>query len=320
MNPLEANKPKNQQRAYVFVFFLVLSTIFWLLIKLSNTYSSVVNYDLIYRGIPNDKILQNKPTNQIKVIVSGTGYRILNEKLVKRTLYIDAGRSFETVGGYYILEPNSQLGVLESQRGSVQFQNILKDTLHMDFGVLVQKKIPVSLVQNIAFKPGFHHDGIYHLKPDSVQVKGPEKYVEQLSKINTIKLSMNNVADTISTFLALDLENIDQNSIEVSPKTVHVEAVVEKYTEGSFELPVSIINIPKGISLSVFPKSVKLYYQTSLSRFNSVKIEDFKIIADYQKAADLGIDYMELDVKSQSSAVAFLRCEPNKVEFLITKE
>jgi len=320
MNPIEGNKPKNRQKASVFVFFIVLSTIFWLLIKLSNSYSSVVSYDLVYRGVPDDKILQNKPTEKIKIIVSGTGYRILSEKLVQRTLYLDASKSIASRDGYFVLEPNAQLEALESQRGSVQFQNILKDTLNLDFGVLVKKKVPVSLVQSIEFKPGYHHDGIYHLNPDSVQIKGPQKYVDQLSKISTIKLSMDNVADTISLFLDLDLKNINQNSIEVSPKTVHVEAIVEKYTEGSFELPIQIINIPKEISLSVFPKSVKLYYQTSLSRFNSVKMEDFKVIGDYQKAADLGIDYMELEVLSQSSSVAFLRCEPSKVEFLISKK
>ena len=311
--------PKQQRKFYMFLFFVFLSCIFWLLIKLSGTYSSIVNYKLVYENIPQDKILQNSPSKNLSILITGSGYNILNEKLFDRELHLDLSKnlSFDEKLSRYIIRPSEQRNELQSQRNEVVFERFYKDTIQLDYGKLLSKKIPVSLVQNIQFKPGYHHDGTYKLSPDSVVIKGPEKKVLKFNQINTKVLSLAEVTDSIDQLVLLDSEEMKNAEIEIEGEQIRVEAQVERYTEGVFELDVKVLNVPKNIEITVFPKTVKVYYQTSLSKFNQVKASDFSISADYSKAESLGLNYLDVSIEAPSSIVGFYRCEPNRLEYLI---
>ncbi|MGB0838240.1 MAG: hypothetical protein ACPGRE_09075 [Flavobacteriaceae bacterium] len=287
---------------------------------MSKEYTSTARYSVRYENLPEDKILQNKPTNEVQILIKGTGYRILREKWLSPVLNLDASNLTKTNGSIYVLSPNNQLAYIESQSSQVIVQRVLKDTIRLDLGTLMRKKVPVSLIQDIEFKQGYHHDGRFEIRPDSIEVVGPGKSLSQLSNIETQKLILKEVSDTIKRELDLNLSQFSDGDFKFSQSRVQIFAPVEKYTEGVFMLPVKILNVPKDIELTVFPKTVELFYQTGLSKFNSVLPSDFEVSCDFEEAQKLGLKALELKVTSKSKYVSFYRVSPSQLEYLISKK
>jgi hypothetical protein len=306
-----------QKRASSFVVFLVLSTCFWFLIKLSKEYTSTVNYTISYINIPENKIVQNSSKRKIPVVVKASGYRLIKQVLFDNKLNVNAANlKAEDNTGLYSISLADQLPYMAAQHPSVKFEAIVKDTLLLDIGKLDSKVVPVVLSQNIQFKPGYHHDGIYILNPDSIRLTGPETQIRNILSIETQELNLQEVMDSLDIEVNLDFSPYLGQNLKWSADKVGIIAAVEKYTEGSFEVPVLIRNIPDSLEIKIFPKKVSVFYQTGLSKFNQVSSSDFVLSADFNKSMELGINYMDVEIEQKSKLVRFVRINPVKLEFL----
>lgn len=218
--------------------------------------------------------------------------------------------------GLYSISLADQLPYMAAQHPSVKFEAIVKDTLLLDIGKLDSKVVPVVLSQNIQFKPGYHHDGIYILNPDSIRLTGPETQIRNILSIETQELNLQEVMDSLDIEVNLDFSPYLGQNLKWSADKVGIIAAVEKYTEGSFEVPVLIRNIPDSLEIKIFPKKVSVFYQTGLSKFNQVSSSDFVLSADFNKSMELGINYMDVEIEQKSKLVRFVRINPVKLEFL----
>ena len=71
------------------LFFVLVSFIFWALIKLSKTYESNQKFTLKYVNLPSNKLLQNEPLKEMSLELEGTGFKLLTSQFSKRNLIID---------------------------------------------------------------------------------------------------------------------------------------------------------------------------------------------------------------------------------------
>ena len=93
---------------------------------------------------------------------------------------------------------------------------------------------------------------------------------------------------------------------------------VKKFTEGTKEIPVEIINVPKNISLKYFPKSIYISYYTSLENFNAIKKNDFRLICNYKDLKENSTFLTPVLTKTSEKAKS-VRLHHEKVEFIITE-
>jgi hypothetical protein len=284
---------------------------------LSKEYTSTVNYTISYINIPENKIVQNSSKRKIPVVVKASGYRLIKQVLFDNKLNVNAANlKAEDNTGLYSISLADQLPYMAAQHPSVKFEAIVKDTLLLDIGKLDSKVVPVVLSQNIQFKPGYHHDGIYILNPDSIRLTGPETQIRNILSIETQELNLQEVMDSLDIEVNLDFSPYLGQNLKWSADKVGIIAAVEKYTEGSFEVPVLIRNIPDSLEIKIFPKKVSVFYQTGLSKFNQVSSSDFVLSADFNKSMELGINYMDVEIEQKSKLVRFVRINPVKLEFL----
>jgi hypothetical protein len=284
---------------------------------LSKEYTSTVNYTISYINIPENKIVQNSSKRKIPVVVKASGYRLIKQVLFDNKLNVNAANlKAEDNTGLYSISLADQLPYMAAQHPSVKFEAIVKDTLLLDIGKLDSKVVPVVLSQNIQFKPGYHHDGIYILNPDSIRLTGPETQIRNILSIETQELNLQEVMDSLDIEVNLDFSPYLGQNLKWSADKVGIIAAVEKYTEGSFEVPVLIRNIPDSLEIKIFPKKVSVFYQTGLSKFNQVSSSYFVLSADFNKSMELGINYMDVEIEQKSKLVRFVRINPVKLEFL----
>ena len=310
---------KNNRKVKVFLFFLVLSSIIWLLIELSKPYTSEALFKIEYINLPSDKLLQNTPISEIKVALNAPGFSLLKYKVKKHYISFNINNLAKKGSTYYLL-PNKQLSLINTQlSGGTTVLSLLKDTIFIDLGNNISKKVAVIPKIDIQYKIGYNLIEELQISPDSVLITGAEKYIDSIKEIQTIPLNLEEVSQDINLDLEL-LMPVKSSNVLCSVNQVQIQARVDKFTEGRFLIPVTVINEPDGVKINPFPKEIEIVYQAGLSDFDQITENSFSIVFDYKQfERDSLRDYLTPDILKQSEFASSIKIIPNQIEFLIQK-
>jgi len=315
-----ASALKNNRKLKVFLFFLLLTTIIWVLVELSKTYSTSVLLKVSYINSPPNKLLQEEPSAEIRASVRAPGFNLLKLKIKKAKVKIDLRNLVVAGNSHYVLTNRLASGLSAQIAGENEILSIERDTLFFNFGNKLFKKVPVVANVDIHFNLGYNLTNPLQIHPDSVLISGPEKYVDSIKELRTMYLDLNEISQHIDTELKLNTEGIE-GFIDLSEDSVRVFGEVDKFTEGSFSVPVVIINEPVGIKVNPFPKEIDIVYQAGLSNFGKISKSSFTIVYDFnQYAADTLIKSLTPIIQQKSEFVSSLKIQPGEIEFLIQKQ
>ena len=310
---------QNNRKTKVFVFFLVLTSIIWLLIELSKTYTSSAEFKIVYKSLSSDKLLQVKPLSIVEVAIRAPGFSLLKRKIKSQKISLSLNNLSKKGASYYIL-PNSQLSNLNAQlTGDTEIIRILKDTIFIEIGTNATKKVPVIPKTDIQFKLGYNFTEKLKVNPDSILISGPNKYIDSIEHIATTQLKLNDIYENINMELNLVTPKNKKNVV-LSTNTVRLTAIIDKFTEGSFKIPVTVINQPDEITVNPFPKQIEVVFQAGLSNFNKINENSFLIVFDYrQYENDTTTHFLTPIIKQKSEYISSLKINPAHIEFLLQK-
>jgi hypothetical protein len=315
---MNKKKPSNKVPK-TFLVSLLFAMLFWSLIKLSREYKTVVSFPVEYVNIPQNKLIQNTPLEAIDIQVKGSGFKLVSLNFSSKTIRLDANRlQRKNQNEYYFLVKNQKLAIQNQITNNYTVNFIVQDTIYLDLGMLASKKVPVIGNVDLEYKLGYHLVEEFKFKPDSILISGPESQLNKITSINLEKLNLKNVSTNIKEEVAI-LETLAFQKIKFSTKKVQVSGSIDKFTEGTIQLPFEIINQPDSISITTFPKSLSLIYQVGLSNFNNVNTSSFKIVCDYQNSIDNNLNYLIPKVISKPNFITSIKLNPAKIEFLIQK-
>ena len=310
---------KNNRKIKIFLFFLVLSSIIWVLMKLSNTFIAPVAFNVEYTDLPKDKMVQKKPISELELQIKAPGFMLLKYKFKKRKILLNLKNISKTKSAYYIL-PNKQISYLNSQfSNEIEIMSVLRDTIYIEIGNSISKKVPIIPKLDIQYKTGYNLVEKLKMIPDSVIVSGSKKLIDSITGISTSPLKLNDVFEDIAVDLALK-SPYKSGQIIMSDIKVKVSGKVDKFTEGTFKIPVTIINVPFGVTVTTFPKEIELIYQAGLSNFSKITQNDVTVVFDYkQYENDTLISYLTPIIEQKSDYIYALKINPPQLEFLIEK-
>lgn len=315
--PLILKKQTNISK--VFIVFLVASTFIWLLINLSKEYETTLRYEVVYEKLAQNKVLQENPLKEIDLLVKANGFKLLAANFSSRKLSLLANKLRKKKGNnYYFLTKNQQINIQKQLKSGIKLQRILKDTVYLRLGSLKSKKIPVFADLDIQYQLGYDIAEEIKISPDSILISGPELQLNKINSIKTSQLKLEDVSKNIKQTLEVLLP-VDMSTVKIDTNQVEVTVVVDKFTEGNFEVPVKIKNLPEGVKLNTFPKNVKVFYKIGLNNFNKVTANSFEIICDYKKSKSNELSYLLPKLKSKPKLVSSVRIVPEKIDFLIHK-
>jgi len=310
---------KKKKISKSFISFLLASILIWFLITLSKDYSISLTFPVRYKNIPQDKIVEKKPTQKIDFLVQASGFNILRARFANKEIVLNADRlTKKRAKSYYFLSRN-QLGRIKKQLPSgIQLQEIVQDTFYLNLGSLASKKLPLIANLDIDYHVGYEISGLLNIKPDSVVVSGPEDQIKNIKGVNLEVLKLKDVkADFSKKVKVVTPSNI--KTIKVSTNVATLSAKVERFTEGTLEIPFKIINLPEGGELTTLNKTVEVIYIVGLSNFNKIDKNFFEVICDYQTAKDNNLNYLIPKTIVKSNLVKSFKVIPNKIDFLIQK-
>ncbi len=303
------------KKANVFILFLLLALTFSILTKLSKDYTQTISFNIEAVNVPEDKVIVKDSSHVIKITLTTYGFRLIKYYLTEPTIKVDFQNLDKNTTHYFWIERRELSNIVSQFDPSIKIESINPETIAFRYDVNHVKKVPVILDSEISFSSGFDLTKDYTINPDSIKVIGPKIIVDSISEIVTKRLKIDDVNSNFNISVKLNLpEQIED--LKFSHKQVQVSAEIERFTEGSINIPVDIVNIPDGIKIKYYPKEVSVLYYTSLSNFNSISSSSFIVECDFN-ALNNQDTYLIPEIVQQPDYVKNVRLNEKRIEFII---
>ncbi|MDP4822050.1 MAG: CdaR family protein [Saprospiraceae bacterium] len=263
----------------ILVICMGISLFFWLLVKLSETYTTEkrLRFDFTH---PVSKTVYPLPPEDLKVEIQGKGWELMVESFKGGSYLIEYDLREEV---YLEVNPtflrNQLKGLLSSN--TININSFNSDGFVLFLENRVKKKVQVLLRDHLTFAPEFHLQGFKEVTPDSVWVSGPESKLDELNVVETAWIPEEELKSSKTYVVALQLP---EPEFKVDPPQVEVYVPVEQYTEKQFFVPIRVKNPPRD-SMQIFPKKILVTCVIGLSQYDQVSEKDFKLEVDIAKAA-----------------------------------
>lgn len=313
------SKSIKSKRLHVFGLFFLISFLILVVTKLSETYVETIPFSITYKNLPETNVIMLDSLPKLNVTVSTHGFNLMSYFFHNKTYELDFENSTYIKDKSYVwLAEKGTYNLKEQLGNAVKIVSVKPDTLRLPFGTMNVKKVPIVLDSKINFSSGYDTLEGIDLEPDSVKVIGAEEELLKIEHIKTKPLRLDKVKSNVDVTIGLDFEN-ESNRLKISEDKVAVKAIVEKFTEGNFEIPVTITNVPKDIEINYFPKQIKVSYYVSLKDYNEVNLNDFKIECNYKDAITSGNSFFKPELIVHSEKIKSSKMKQNKVEYIIIK-
>jgi hypothetical protein len=307
----------NKRPFFTFLIFVVISTTAWLFVKLSEEYTTQVQFGLMITNEPADKWLAS-PEQVAKLAMTTNGFHTLRYKMLreqKRVVNLplsevpyrlESGRTY-SFSSLYVTERVAEM--LDINASDLVMND---DKIYFELDPLKSKVVPVKLLSDIRPQRQYGIYGSPTLEPSSVTIYGPQEIIDTLKSVSTMMLSRVNVSASFSETVPLNLFEGKVHS-EVSSVTATVQ--IEKFTEADVEVPVSQ---PKNQKVRFFPETVKVRCLVAIKDYSNLKPDAFRVEVNGQKIKDLQ-PLLDVNLTVWPKSVQILNVTPEKVEYLIVQ-
>ncbi|MFV8226606.1 CdaR family protein [Christiangramia aquimixticola] len=299
-----------------FSFFLVFSAIVWVLVQFSKTYTQLIEIPVNYLNAPLDKSISEDRPGHVDLQLQDNGFNIYYYRIFNPELDIDLSKASEKENRLVYTIQNNLTDIEAQLKLDFEKSRIIQEEIVVPYQYKKEKMLKVIPKIDITYAVGYSAEDPVRLKPDSVKVSGPEKLIDTITSVSTVALKLEKVNSNLDGKVKLDTTGLGRLSFYEN--SVNYFQKVEKFTEGSVELAVEVINVPDDLNLAYFPKSVIVYYQVNLKEFENVDASDFRVVCDY-KSVKGGDDYMLAQITEKPAFVNNIRLNERRIQFVIKR-
>ena len=315
---LIAERFRKNRKVYVFFICFVIAVLFWFLLALTKEYSSALRVKVVYGNFPQHLLVVNALPQELLLNVKTNGYHLisLNNSGEENILNIDVQSLTGTETGAKSISSQMLIQNFIEQLGNdVSITSIQPDSISFEMSSSTVVKLPVRANTDVTFEKQFDAVSPVRINPDSVNVTIPFTQIGKILWIETEIIQ----AKKLRASLKRKIKLIAPASTVLNTSEAELILDVEKFTEGTLSVPVSLINVPRGLKVKIFPDHVSVKYLVALSRYDNVKPDMFSAISDASSSASGSADKMNVQIISYPSFVRSVSCQPEKVDFILKK-
>ncbi len=247
-----------------------IALIFWLLIKLSQTFKTSREINIEYNFLSDKMTFVDTPPSKVKAFVEGRGWDLMSNYFSTSPTKI----SFEMPDRSTFTIPSSLLkSKIAQELPNLEIKETGFDYIVLNMEERIEKKVPIILQSELKYAAQFQLKDSIKIKPDSVLIFGPSTQISEVNEWYTKMLQLTDLKN--NTTAKIPLQNPNNQQLRLKPEEVNVDIEVEQFTEKSLFIKVDVKNAPD--SLKIFPERIKLTCVLGLSRYNEIRPEDFAL-------------------------------------------
>ena len=302
---------------FVFLYFLVMSGVFWILTTLNETYETDVAVRLELVDVPGNTVITEPLPDTIKVMVRDKGYYLV------KYLYFDKTRvvrlPFHMYSGQQsrgVVAPSDLLKILRTRFGETcTILAIKADHLDFYYSHGSQKKVPLIYSGTATAKTNFYVMDV-KVDPDSVVVMASKSALDTINAVYTEPKDIEAVDDSETRIIPI--AKIWGAKTNVAQAKVRV--VVDRLTERVLNVPVTAINVPPQLLLKTFPGRVDIKVSVGASMASRLRPEQFTITVNAEDLAERSMKTkLKLTIASKPDYVLKAWLTTSEVDYVIER-
>lgn len=307
----------NANREFLtFLIFLLISSAFWLLQALNETYEVEISVPLNQVNVPKNVVITSELPQELKVVVRDKG------TVLSRYLYgvevppVDVDYNTYDTGlpsGHVLVDMSTIQKRVQSQfLASTQIVSIKPDTLEYFFNRGASKRVPVKYIGVVSSEPEYYIKSVT-FSPDSVDIFAPPTVLDTITAAYVVT---SNYTELSSAHHSTEgLRNVRGGKF--IPDAVEMNVEVDMFTEKTVEVPIVGTNFPENKILRTFPSKAKVVFRVGMSRFKEISEDDFVISVPYDEVLSNKSKKLKLNLQSYPQDVTNIRILPQEVDYLL---
>ena len=313
----------NHKKILSYLVFILISTVIWFLVTLSNSFETNIFYPVRFSNLPENKVLVNELPHHLDITVEAYGFTLLryyfNSSIPPLTINLKKNSIHKVSGSkskYYLLTKQTQLSIVAQLSDELKVVEIQPDSIIFDFSPIVSKKVPIHPNADYKLEKQLLLKESIHTIPDSIVITGPGSILDTIYFIDTKQIDFGLIKSSLNRNIGL----VSKNNVEFSDKRVNLLIDVEKFTQGSFDLPIKVRNVPDSMIITTLPEKVNVTFIAALSDFYKINEEQFTLVADYNKLTGRLNDKLHVELKRYPSSIRSVKTNPSEVDFFLEKK
>lgn len=301
-----------------FFFFLVLSTIFWLMTALNETYEREIGVPAYLVNIPKNVVVTSDMEDTVRVTVRDKGFALLAYTYGEgiRPINVNFQSAITRQSGYGVVSSQELMKMINQRfSGSSKIVQVKPDRLDFHYNYGLSRQVSVKMSGHVVPGKSFYLART-RFWPEKVTVYGSKQALDSLRFVKTVPINITNFNDTVLRTVALETIK----GVKIVPNTVRIGLYPDILTEENIEVPITAINMPEGKVLRTFPQRVTVNFIVGASMFRSISPEQFAVVVDYNEIVDHPSDKCSIHLRETPQGVRNARLKMTQVDYLIEEQ
>ena len=301
-----------------FLFFLVLSAVFWLITTLNQTYEQEILVPIKVSDIPRNIMLTSAESDTVHITVRDKGWQLLGYLYGKRlkTVLMPFKNYENENGNGHIPAADIKKAVEQMLESSSKITAVKPERLEFFFNSGERKRVPVRWRGRVVPEQPYFIAGAEYSQ-DSVDVYAPKEKLDSINVVYTEQLRYADFRDTL--FVSCLLAH--GRDVKVVPERITIRFQTDVLTEEVIEgVPIKTVNMPDGQMLRTFPARVNVNIVAGASQVRNMRPEDFEVVADYNDIANSHAEKCDIRLRQYPHGVSRAALSVSQVDYLIEED
>lgn len=298
----------------IFLFFLALSSVFWIFQTLNETYEEDFQVPLELRNVPSNVVITTDLPENLHILLRDKGSQLLAYRYTRqfKPVVVDYNTYSNPSGHVSILGNELQRQIAAQLLPGTQMLGLKPDTLDFYYNFGQFKRVPIRPLGEV------RAGRLYSLaktvySEDSVTVYASREQLDTITAAYLQPFNLRNLTDTT---------HVKSNFVKVKgakfvPAQIGVVFCIDRLVEKTIQVPVQQVNFPASKQLRTFPATVKVTFQVGMGLYRKITSENFVLVVNYEDLLKNKSTYCHLSLKTIPEGVSHVRISPQDVEYVI---
>jgi hypothetical protein len=282
--------------------------------KLTSNYTKTIVFVVKPVDVPSDQVVLDQSIDSIGLELEAYGYNLAKYYIDQPIIEISLNDLNKVKSKYQWTKQRNFSDLQSKFNKSIRLVSSSVDQIDFIIEQYESKKVPVELKLELDYKSGFDSFNEYKLSKDSIMITGPNSLIDTINMIQTHKLVLNQIDSEINA--KIRIKPPENSNITHSDTELDFQLKVEKFTEESIKVPITIVNIDDNMKINYYPKVVSVLYRVSIREYKSVNPMDFRVECDLN-TINRDNSVLISSITKKPSNVRKCRIENNQIQYVI---
>jgi len=307
---LRSTKGRN---VLTFLIFLLISTVFWVLLALNDYVQKDYAVPVFIEDFPDGTTILSGQNPVLSITVKDKG-----SDLMKFSWGHNPSMKLNFAD---FAQPNDSTLLLSQTKLNSAVRSIFgtgativatrPDSLKLLYTSQPGVKVALNVRSNIHTQPQYIYAGHPVTAVDSVMLYANSPDLYKIQSLSTTEVTLANITDSIT----MNVKVAVPKGMRAIPSSVRVTFPVEPLVAKKLTVPIKVVNVPIGVRLLTFPSMTEVSYLLPKSMYGS-EIPDIQATVDFNQitpaSTTLGVSLQKLPEQYRS-----ITLNPAEVEFVV---